>query len=143
MFDIRAQFECFSTSVDGTPYRKKGITVMDAYVTAHVKESLHFRAGQYFLPIGFENYDISPATLETVDFSNICYRMVCRNAISSPDLIDYGRLFKNKEQDFSYLSYNISVTNGSVITLNDDNKSKDFVGRLTFKPIKDLQKVNS
>ena len=79
-FDFRAQFECFSGSTDGGAYKKKVITVMDAFVSAHINKAINFRAGQYYLPLGFENYDISPATLETVDFSNICYRMVCRNA---------------------------------------------------------------
>lgn len=152
VFDFRTQLECFSTSVDGTPYNKKVITIMDAFVTAHVNEKLHFRAGQYYLPLGFENYDISPATLETVDFSNICYRMVCRNAVSTPNLIDYGRdigvmaygdLLKNEEKGFNYLSYNLSLTNGYVASLNDDNKSKDFVGRITVRPIKDLRIMGS
>lgn len=147
-FDFRVQLECFSTSPDGSEYKKKNITVMDAYVSAKVTKALNFRGGQYFLPLGFENYDISPATLETVDFSNICYRMVCRNAVSTPNFIDYGRdiglmafgdLFENKEKGFSYLSYNLSLTNGYLPTLNDDNKSKDFVGRLTFRPVKDLR----
>ena len=120
-FDFRAQLECFSGSVDNSAYKKKVITVMDAFVNAHITDALHFRAGQYYLPLGFENYDISPSTLETVDFSNICYRMVCRNAISSADLIDYGRdlgvmaygdLFKSRDQKFSYLSYQLSLTNG-------------------------------
>lgn len=121
---------------------------MDAFVNAHIADALHFRAGQYYLPLGFENYDISPSTLETVDFSNICYRMVCRNAISSADLIDYGRdlgvmaygdLFKSKNQKFSYLSYQLSLTNGYLPTLNDDNKSKDFVGRITIRPVEKLR----
>lgn len=32
---------------------------MDAFVNAHITDALHFRAGQYYLPLGFENYDIS------------------------------------------------------------------------------------
>ena len=152
VFDIRAQFEVFSGSTDGTPYKKKVMTIMDMFVNTHVNKGLNFRLGQYYLPLGFENYDISPATLETVDFSNICYRMVCRNAISTPNLIDYGRdigimaygdLFDNKEKGFSYLSYNLSLTNGYLPTLNDDNKSKDFVGRITLRPIKNLRIMGS
>jgi len=151
-FDFRAQFECFSGSTDGGAYKKKVITVMDAFVSAHINKAINFRAGQYYLPLGFENYDISPATLETVDFSNICYRMVCRNAISSADLIDYGRdlgvmaygdLLQNQEKGFSYLSYNLSLTNGYLPTLNDDNRCKDFVGRLTFRPVKQLSIMGS
>lgn len=151
-FDFRAQFECFSTSTAGGAYKKKVITVMDAFVNAHINKAINFRAGQYYLPLGFENYDISPATLETVDFSNICYRMVCRNAISSADLIDYGRdlgvmaygdLFRDEEKGFSHLCYNISLTNGYLPSLNDDNKCKDFVARLTFRPVKRLSIMGS
>ena len=48
------------------------------------------RVGQFYTPLGYENYDISPATLETVDFSNIVYRMACRNPYEY-NLVDYGR----------------------------------------------------
>ena len=50
---------------------------MDAFVTAKISKAFQVRVGQYYLPLGYENYDLSPSTLETVDFSNICYRMVC------------------------------------------------------------------
>jgi len=46
-FDFRAQLECFSGSVDNSAYKKKVITVMDAFVNAHITDALHFRAGQY------------------------------------------------------------------------------------------------
>ena len=152
MFDFRAQFEVYSGSTDGTAYKKKVMTVMDAYINTHFSKAFHVRAGQFFLPTGFENYDISPATSETIDFSNLCLRMLCRNPVSSPNLIDYGRdigvmlygdLFQSQDQKSNYLSYNLSVTNGSVITLADDNKSKDVVGRLTFRPIEKLRIIGS
>ena len=60
------------------------------FVTAKISKAFQVRVGQYYLPLGYENYDLSPSTLETVDFSNICYRMVCRNAIGY-DFVDYGR----------------------------------------------------
>ena len=151
MFDVRAQFEVFSGSTDSSPYKKKVMTVMDAFVTAHLHKSVHVRGGQFYLPLGFENYDISPATLEVVDFSNINLRMVCRNAINYP-FVDYGRdigllaygdLFENKDKGFSYLTYDVSLTNGYLPTLNDDNKSKDFAGRLTFRPIGKLRLMGS
>lgn len=147
-FEFKSQFECFSGSIDGTPYKKKVITVMDAFINAKISDKLTFRGGQFYLPLGFENYAISPATLETVDFSNICYRMVCRNAITNPNLIDYGRdigimaygdLFKNNEKDFNYFSYQLSLTNGSLPTLTDNNKSKDIVARFIIRPIKNLR----
>lgn len=125
---------------------------MDAYINAHLSKEVHFRLGQYFLPLGFENYEISPATLETIDFSNITNRMVCRNAVATPNLIDYGRdigimmygdLFQDANKKFNYLSYALSLTNGQLPTLNDNNKSKDFVGRLTFRPIEKLRILGS
>lgn len=67
-FDFRAQLECFSGSVDNSAYKKKVITVMDAFVNAHITDALHFRAGQYYLPLGFENYDISPSTFRDRGF---------------------------------------------------------------------------
>jgi hypothetical protein len=151
-FDFRAQFEVFSSSYDGTPYAKKVMTVMDAFVNAHVNKAINFRGGQFYLPLGFENYDISPATLELIDFSSITYRIVCRNPVSSPGQIDYGRdigamiygdLLENVDRGFSYLSYNLSITNGNLPTLLDDNKTKDLVGRLTVRPIKNLRLTGS
>ena len=47
---------------------QKNIQVMDAFATYSFSDAFKVRAGQYFLPLGYENYDISPATLETVDF---------------------------------------------------------------------------
>jgi len=146
IFDVRAQFEVFSGSTDGAPYNKKVMTIMDMFVGAHVSKGLNFRLGQYYLPLGFENYDISPSTLETVDFSNICYRMVCRNAISTPNLIDYGRdvgLMAYGDLLGDVVSYNLSVSNGHLPTLNDNNRSKDLVGRLTIRPVKNLRIMGS
>lgn len=152
MFDFRAQFEVFSGSFDGNR-GKKVMTIMDAFVNMHINKALHFRVGQYYMPLGFENYDISPATVETVDFSNINYRMVCRNAASSTaNYIDYGRdigimaygdLLENKEKGFNYLSYELSVTNGHLPTLPDNNKSKDVAGRITIRPIDKLRIIGS
>lgn len=147
-FDFKIQLELFSGSTDATAYSKKVMTVMDAFVNIKLDKKFNVRVGQFYTPIGFENYDISPATLETVNFSDICYRIACRNPVSYPDLIDYGRdlgfllygdLFDSQDGTFSHLSYNLSVTNGYLPTLMDDNKSKDIVGRLTFRPIQNLR----
>lgn len=101
---------------------QKNIQVMDAFATAKISDAVKIRAGQYYLPLGFENYDCSPSSLETIDFSNICYRMVCRNPISY-NLVDYGRdlgvmvcgeLFPNEEKGFHYLHYDLSLSNGNM-----------------------------
>lgn len=149
-FDFKTQLELFGGSKD--QHGKSLITVMDAYFNAHVNKAVNFRLGQYFLPFGFENFDISPATLEVINFSNICYRMICRNSISYPDVIDYGRdagvmiygdLFHNDDKDFDIMSYQLSVTNGRLPLTVDDNKSKDITGRLTIRPVKNLRIIGS
>ena len=65
------------------------------------------------MPLGYENYDLSPSTLETVDFSNICYRMVCRNAIGY-DFVDYAieRKRFNVRQSVRYVNKNIGLVTG-------------------------------
>ena len=147
IFSLRLQLEFFngisgSTNANG----QKNVQVMDAFATAKISDAFKIRAGQFYLPIGYENYDISPATLETVDFSNICYRMVCRNPISY-NFIDYGRdlgimimgdLFPNVQKGFNYLSYNLAITNGSLPSKDDNNKSKDVVTSLEVRPCKFL-----
>lgn len=143
---FRLQIEAFngiSGSTNGNG--QKNIQVMDAFATAKLLPEFQIRAGQFYTPMGFENYDISPATLETVDFSNICYRMACRNAIGY-NFVDYGRdlgvmligdCFKS-DKGFSYLHYDFAVTNGSLPCKDDANKSKDIIAALTFRPIKKL-----
>lgn len=143
---FRLQIEAFNGIAGSTNGNgQKNVQVMDAFATAKITQAFQIRAGQYYLPIGYENYDISPATLETVDFSNLCYRIVCRNPIAY-NYVDYGRdlgvmVFGDllpSNEGFNHLSYNLSLSNGSLPTKDDNNKSKDFVATLNFRPIKDL-----
>ena len=140
---VRMQLECFNgigaTTVDG----HKNIQVMDAFATAKITDGFQVRAGRYYLPLGYENYDISPATLETVNFSNIVYSVVCRNPYSY-NYVDYGRdlgvmlmgnLFKS-EDGYSHLSYNLSLSNGATPYKDDNNKQKDVIAALTYRPCK-------
>lgn len=141
---FRLQIEAFN-SISGTTASggQKNLQVMDAFATYKVTPAFQIRAGRFYTPMGYENYDISPATLETVDFSNICYNMACRNAVDG-NFVDYGRelgvmlmgdLFPS-EKGFNYLSYNLAVANGREQLANDNNKSKDIIGALTFRPAK-------
>ncbi len=141
---FRLQIEAFNGIAGSTNGNgQKNVQVMDAFATYTFSNAFKIRAGQYYLPIGYENYNISPATLETVDFSNICYRMVCRNPYEY-DFVDYGRdlgimimgdLFPS-EEGFSYVSYDLSLSNGSLPSKDDHNKSKDFVTAIMIRPFK-------
>lgn len=144
--DFRLQIEAFngiggSTNGNG----QKNIQVMDAFATWKINPAFKIRFGQFYTPLGYENYDVSPATLETVDFSNIVYRMVCRNPYEY-NFIDYGRdlgvMFMgdlgDSGQGFKYFHYDVALTNGSIPCKDDRNKSKDIYASVNVRPIKNL-----
>lgn len=142
--DFRLQIEAFngiSGSTNGNG--QKNLQVMDAFATWKIVPEFKVRVGQFYTPLGYENYDISPATLETVDFSNIVYRMACRNPYEF-NLVDYGRdlgiMFIGDAFDsgkgFSYLHYDVAITNGSIPCKDDSNQSKDIYVSLTVRPFK-------
>lgn len=142
--DFRLQIEAFngiSGSTNGNG--QKNLQVMDAFATWKIVPEFKVRVGQFYTPLGYENYDISPATLETVDFSNIVYRMAYRNPYEY-NLVDYGRdlgiMFIGDAFDsgkgFSYLHYDVAITNGSIPCKDDSNQSKDIYVSLTVRPFK-------
>lgn len=142
--DFRLQIEAFngiSGSTNGNG--QKNLQVMDAFATWKIVPEFKVRVGQFYTPLGYENYDISPATLETVDFSNIVYRMACRNPYEY-NLVDYGRdlgiMFIGDAFDsgkgFSYLHYDVAITNGSIPCKDDSNQSKNIYVSLTVRPFK-------
>ena len=142
--DFRLQIEAFngiSGSTNGNG--QKNLQVMDGFATWKIVPEFKVRVGQFYTPLGYENYDISPATLETVDFSNIVYRMACRNPYEY-NLVDYGRdlgiMFIGDAFDsgkgFSYLHYDVAITNGSIPCKDDSNQSKDIYVSLTVRPFK-------
>ncbi|WP_299098773.1 porin [uncultured Alistipes sp.] len=142
--DFRLQIEAFNGIAGSTNGNgQKNLQVMDAFATWKIVPEFKVRVGQFYTPLGYENYDISPATLETVDFSNIVYRMACRNPYEY-NLVDYGRdlgiMFIGDAFDsgkgFSYLHYDVAITNGSIPCKDDSNQSKDIYVSLTVRPFK-------
>lgn len=142
VFEYKMQLEGFSSSkgVDS----KALISIQDLFFKAKICPALHFWVGQFPIPLTIENYDISPGTLETPDFSSAVNKMVCRNAVSG--ILTYGRdigiqatggFFQR--DGFSILDYNLCVFNGSQMNGPDDNKSKDIVARVTVRPIRDFR----
>ena len=136
--DFRLQIEAFNGIAGSTNDNgQKNIQVMDAFATWKIMPEFKVRVGQFYTPLGYENYDISPATLETVDFSNIVYRMACRNPYSY-NFVDYGRdlgiMFIGDVTP--YFHYDVALTNGSIPCKDDNNTSKDVYVSGTFKPFK-------
>lgn len=144
--DFRLQIEAFNGIAGSTNGNgQKNIQVMDAFATYKVCDAFKVRAGQFYTPLGYENYDISPATLETVDFSNIVYRIACRNPYEY-NLVDYGRDLGvmlmgdlgDSGKGFKYFHYDVALTNGSIPCKDDRNNSKDLYISATIRPIKHL-----
>ena len=138
--DFRLQIEAFNGIAGSTNGNgQKNIQVMDAFATWKIFPEFKVRAGQFYTPLGYENYDISPATLETVDFSNIVYRIACRNPYSY-NFVDYGRdlgVMIIGDID-KYFHYDFAVTNGSIPCKDDNNKTKDIYASVTIKPFKNF-----
>lgn len=138
--DFRLQIEAFNGIAGSTNGNgQKNIQVMDAFATWKICPEFKVRAGQFYTPLGYENYDISPATLETVDFSNIVYRIACRNPYSY-NFVDYGRdlgvmLIGDIDK---YFHYDFAVTNGSIPCKDDNNNTKDIYASVTIKPFKNF-----
>ena len=142
--DFRLQIEAFNGIAGSTNGNgQKTVQVMDAFATLKLMPELKIRAGQIYTPLAYENYDISPKTLETVDFSNIVYRMACRNPYEY-NVIDYGRDLGvmimgdafDSGKGFRYLHYDLALTNGSLPTKDDRNSSKDVYASVTVRPMK-------
>lgn len=142
--DFRLQIEAFNGIAGSTNGNgQKTVQVMDAFATLKLMPELKIRAGQFYTPLGYENYDISPKTLETLDFSNIVYRMACRNPYEY-NVIDYGRDLGvmimgdafDSGKGFRYLHYDLALTNGSLPTKDDRNSSKDVYASVTVRPMK-------
>ena len=142
IFEYRIQMEGFSNSKD--QQNKSMISIHDMFVKAHICPALTLELGQFPNPLSMENFELSPATRETVDASTLVNRMVCYNPVSKINnsgrdcgIMAYGSFFP--QEKFSIINYNIVLSNGSQLNGPDANKSKDFVGRLIIQPIKDLK----
>lgn len=142
IFDYKMQIEGFSNSLDAN--RKSLLSIQDMFVRAKVNDALHIWVGQFPIPLSMENYDISPGTLEVVNFSSIVLNMVCRNAVNG--FTHYGRdcgIMATgdllKKEDYSVINYNLCLYNGYQLNQVDNNKAKDVVGRVTFRPFKELR----
>lgn len=141
-FEYKMQLEGFSSSKGAD--NKALLSIQDMFLKAKISPALNIWAGQFPIPLTMENYDISPLTLEVPNFSSLVNKMVCRNAVTG--FSSYGRDCGIQAEGgfwqrdgFSILNYNLVVYNGSQMNQSDDNGSKDIVGRITVRPIKDLR----
>lgn len=98
--------------------------------------------GQAKIPFSMENLT-SSNKLESIDRSQVVAALVARgkDVIGNQNGRDIGlQIYGSFLQCGSrkLIDYRIGIFNGSGINAGDKNEAKDFVGRLLFHPVKDL-----
>ncbi len=130
-FDYRLQVEFASSP-----------KLLDAYIRAKIKPWFSIQVGEYKLPFSIEN-PYSPKDLELIDnamgITKLCsYEDLSGIRSNGRDIgiTFYGKLLEMR--GFPMIEYWAGIFNGNGINIKDNNKSKDIVGRLYVRPIKNL-----
>ena len=139
-FDMRGkiskQFEyAFMAEFAGSP------KILNANASWTPLSEINVRVGQYKVPFTLESA-YARAVFESCDNSQIVEQLTYYSGdisgISSNGrdfgIGLYGGIIKKK--GYSILNYDIGVFNGIGINVKDNNRKKDFVGRLNINPIK-------
>lgn len=132
-FDYRLQVD-----MAGSP------KICDLYFRYKPSPAFGMQLGQFKLPFAIENDIYGPTKFEFIDYSYITTLFARNNAqydglaATGRDLgfQVYGSL--GEADGYHALSYNIGLFNGAGINGKDHNSSKDLVGRVIYKPSKEL-----
>ena len=119
--------------------------ICDLYYRYKPLNELNVQLGQFKLPFAMENELCGPTTFEFIEYSYLTM-FLTRNAkdydgIAGATGRDIGaQLYGGfiERDGFNIINYNVGIYNGAGINVKDNNSSKDFVGRVIVKPIKDL-----
>ena len=119
--------------------------ICDLYFRYKPMNELNVQFGQYKLPFALENELCGPTTFEFIEYSYIT-TYFARNhnrydGIGGATGRDLGaQLYGGfiEREGYNIINYNVGIYNGAGINTKDNNSSKDFVGRVIVKPIKDL-----
>lgn len=132
--DYKLQLE-----LTGTP------KILDLFVRYKPINEFGVRLGQYKSPLSIENSEYNPVKLEFINYSLVVQRLV---RMSKNDLSGYNQNGRDlgleflgsafKKDGYSLLNYELAIFNGHTLNANDNNESKDIVGRLIVNPIKEL-----
>ncbi len=120
--------------------------IVDAWVRYRPFSQLGVQVGQFKIPLSIENSEYAPLKLEFIDYSLVVQRLVKMSSNDVTGISSTGRdcgaqLYGGfiERGDFHLLSYNLAIFNGNGINFKkDNNRSKDFVGRLMVSPLRDL-----
>ncbi len=118
--------------------------IVDLYMRYRPFNELGIQLGQFLIPLTIENTNYAGLSHEFIENSLTVQRFAHMSGdlagISSSGRNLGGQLYGGfiKKEGFSIINYNLAVLNGNVINSRDNNKSKDFIGRLIVKPVKCL-----
>lgn len=131
----------FQVEFAGTP------KILDAYLRYRIDRCFNLQVGEFKIPFSIENA-YAPSTLETVDNSMAISRLCNYADISGIaangrylGVMFYGGFIK--KNGYNLIDYAVGVFNGYGINIKDNNKSKDFSGRLTISPLQHLSFAGS
>lgn len=117
--------------------------LVDLYLRYRPFDQLNVQAGEFKIPFSIENTDYVPLRMELIE-----YPMALRKLMGFSDLCGltatgrdlgaqiYGGFWKRDGS--SVVNYNLGVFNGEGLNVRDKNRSKDFVARLTLRPLDGL-----
>jgi|LSQX01.1.fsa_nt_gb phosphate-selective porin len=147
-FDIRrARLDLKGDPVKWMDYRlqldvSSSPKIMDAFVRLKFHPMFNVQAGQFKLAFSLEN-PYSPLALETLDNSQVISYLSGFNDLSGNKaagrdmgIAVYGGFFQ--QDGYNIIDYIAGFYNGNGINLKDNNKHKDFSGRLEIHPIRAL-----
>lgn len=120
--------------------------IVDCWIRYSPTDAIGIQLGEFKFPLTIENTDYAPPVkLEFIENSLIVKRLVRASADDVTGINSAGRdigaqLYGSfiKKDGYNVINYNLAVFNGSGINRRDDNKSKDFVGRIMINPIREL-----
>ena len=130
--------------------------IVDAYLQYRPFRQLNFKLGEYKIPFTIENTDYVPLKFELIEYPLALQRLM---GFAEPiggrmvgGVMQGGETLKDTGRDMgltlygtlvecegrALLSYDVGVLNGAGINLRDNNRSKDVVARLMFRPVRGL-----
>lgn len=130
--------------------------IVDAYLHYKPFRQLNFKLGEYKIPFTIENTDYVPLKFELIEYPLALQRLMgfaepiggryvggamqggetLKDTGRDMGLTLHGSFFPCGER--ALLSYDVGVLNGAGINLRDNNRSKDVVTRLMFRPVRGL-----
>ena len=132
-FDYRLQVD-----MAGSP------KICDLYFRYKPSPAFGMQLGQFKLPFAIENDIYGPTKFEFIDYSYIT-TFFARNNAEYDGIAATGRDLGfqvygsfGEADGYNTWSYNLGVFNGAGINSKDHNSSKDIVGRIIYKPSKEL-----